>query len=86
MADCKKYRFCYPLTAEYYKRLFDNQNVEMTRRDTSTSNRFKKVAEFTAYPELKIGDWKFQIKDDKADESFTVYDHPKIMIFKKLRS
>jgi hypothetical protein len=35
---------------------------------------FKKVAEFSAYP---------FIKDDTADESFTVYDHPKIMIFQK---
>jgi len=36
---------------------------------------FTQIAEFTSYP---------IINDDSADESFTVYDHPKIMIFKKI--
>jgi len=42
------------------------------------------VAEFTSYPHIKIGSKQLEIIDDKADESFTVYDHPKIMIFKKV--
>lgn len=70
LSNCQKFKSCYPATTEYYKKLFNNQLL------------FKKVAEFTAYPELKILNFKFQIKDDSADESFTVYDHPKIMIFK----
>jgi len=37
---------------------------------------FKKIAEFKNQPLF--------INDQTADESFTVYDHPKIMIFKKL--
>lgn len=37
---------------------------------------FKKVAEFTSYP---------LVNDDLADESFTVYDHPKIIIFQRAR-
>jgi len=36
---------------------------------------FKKIAEFSNHPLF--------IDDQSADESFTVYDHPKIMIFKK---
>lgn len=57
----------YPVTAEYYKKLFgDNLG-------------FVKIAEFTSYPTLG----PFQIRDDQAEEAFTVYDHPKVMIFKK---
>jgi len=70
LSDCKKYKSCYPITSQYYQRLFSN------------NLGFKKIAEFTAYPHLQIGDWKLEINDDSADESFTVYDHPKILIFK----
>jgi hypothetical protein len=72
LADCSKYRVCYPRTAQYYSDLF------------SGKLGFKKIAEFTSYPLLKIGNWKLEIKDDTADESFTVYDHPKVIIFRKL--
>ena len=72
LTDCKKYKVCYPKTAEYYKKLFNNQLP------------FNKVAEFSVYPQLKIGKWKLEINDDTADESFTVYDHPKIFIYKKI--
>ncbi|MDP3988197.1 MAG: glycosyltransferase family 39 protein [Candidatus Levybacteria bacterium] len=64
---------CYPLTANYYKKLFNG------------SSGFKKVAEFSVYPGLEIGNWKFEIDDSSADESFTVYDHPKVMIFENKR-
>jgi len=71
LADCKKFRSCYPMTAQYYQKLFGNKLP------------FEKVVEFSSYPKLQIGNWKIEINDDSADESFTVYDHPKIMIFKK---
>ena len=71
LADCRKYKSCYPKTAEYYRRLFDGELD------------FKKIAEFAVYPGFQISNFKFQISDQKADESFTVYDHPKVMIFKK---
>ncbi|MFZ2152426.1 MAG: glycosyltransferase family 39 protein [Microgenomates group bacterium] len=58
---------CYPLTARYYRDLFAG-NLGYT-----------KVAEFTSYPTL----FGFSVNDQSADESFTVYDHPQIMIFKK---
>jgi hypothetical protein len=72
LSDCGKYIQCYPLTSKYYKNLFDEKLG------------FKKIAEFTSYPKIEIGKFKFEIIDDSADESFTVYDHPKVMIFKKV--
>ncbi|MFA6081523.1 MAG: glycosyltransferase family 39 protein [Patescibacteria group bacterium] len=71
LTDCKKYKVCYLKTAEYYQKLFSNKL------------HFKKVAEFSSYPNFQFLNFKFQISDDSADESFTVYDHPKILIFKK---
>lgn len=73
LSDCKKYKSCYPKTADYYHELFAGKLP------------FKKVAEFTAYPGLKLGKFSLILPDDTADESFTVYDHPKIMIFKKIK-
>jgi len=53
----------------YYQKLFDGELG------------FKKIAEFSVYP--KIPFLNITIDDQSADESFTVYDHPKILIFKK---
>lgn len=58
---------CYPETAHYYKDLFAGKRG------------FTKVAEFSSYPSL----FGLSIPDDSADESFTVLEHPKILIFKK---
>lgn len=40
---------------------------------------FIKVAEFTSRPKI----FGFEIDDDNADETFTVYDHPKVIILKR---
>jgi len=69
--DCNKYKSCYPKTAAYYKKLFNGQLG------------FKKIKEFSVRPGIRLGSFKFEINDESADESFTVFDHPKIMIFKK---
>lgn len=58
---------CYKKTAKYYQDLFDG-NLE-----------YKKVADFTSHPSF-LG---LTINDQSADESFTVYDHPRILIFQK---
>ncbi|HVT01449.1 MAG TPA: glycosyltransferase family 39 protein [Patescibacteria group bacterium] len=68
--NCSRYRICYPIASEYYKSLFSGKLP------------FKLVAEFTSYPTIPFTGTK--IIDDMADESFTVYDHPKIFIFKKI--
>lgn len=62
---------CYKKAANYYQQLFSGELG------------FKKVAEFSVYPSLTIDDERLTINDFTADESFTVYDHPKIMIFQK---
>lgn len=72
--DCQKYKVCYPKTAEYYRKLFKEESG------------FKKVAEFAVYPRIKIGPIDIKINDQNADESFTVYDHPKIFILKDSKS
>jgi hypothetical protein len=74
LTDCSKlptYR-CYPRTAEYYKDLF------------SGNLGFQKVAEFTNHPTVPF--FNIPINDQSADENFTVFDHPKVMIFKKTSS
>lgn len=57
----------YPATIYYYDLLF-KENLGFT-----------KVHEATRYPH--IGPW--HLNDQSADESFTVYDHPRTNVFKK---
>ena len=59
----------YPVTIRYYDLLFAN------------ALGFTKVYDETVSPHL--GPW--QINDQHADESFTVYDHPRVTIFQKTR-
>jgi hypothetical protein len=56
----------YPLTSQYYRLLFSGQLG------------YEKVAEFTAYPKL-FG--FIPINDDASEETFQVYDHPKVIVF-----
>ena len=65
--DCEDKPRCYPITAQYYRDLFAERL------------NFTKVAEFTNRPNL----FGLEIIDDNADESFTVYDHPKVIIYQK---
>jgi hypothetical protein len=65
--NCEDKPRCYPLTAQYYNDLF------------AEKLNFTKVAEFTNRPNL----WGVEIIDDNADESFTVYDHPRVIIYQR---
>jgi len=60
----------YPMTVKYYEAL------QQGRLD------FDQAAEFTAYPNL----FGLQIPDQSAEESFTVYDHPRVRIYRKSES
>lgn len=57
----------YPMTSRYYELLFTGKLG------------FERIAEFTSYPTF-LG---LQLPDQIAEESFTVYDHPRVQIFKK---
>ncbi len=57
----------FPIMSKFYPLLFSGQLG------------WEKIAEFTSYP--RWGLW--ELNDDNADEFFTVYDHPKVMIFAK---
>lgn len=77
----------YPLTTEYYRALIGcptgkeiiwcYQTAEMGTFKGSLG--YDLVAVFTNYPSL--GPWV--INDQSAEEAFTFYDHPKVLIFKK---
>ena len=60
----------YPLTSKYYQLLFNGQLG------------YNKVAQFTVYPQLFV----ITINDDTSEESFQVYDHPKVMIFENVKN
>ncbi len=56
----------YPITSKYYRLLFTGKLG------------YTKVAQFTSYPSI-LG---LTINDDASEETFQVYDHPKVIIFK----
>jgi len=72
LSSCKDNKVCYPMASKYYEKLF-NEKLG-----------FKKVAEFTNIPRIPI--LNIIIDDSGADESFNVYDRPRVMIFKKIDS
>lgn len=62
----------YPETTKFYQDLFQGQL------------QFNKVAEFSSLPCFPPGlDWVC-FNDQGADESFTVYDHPQVIIYQKV--
>ena len=59
----------YPITSKFYNDLF------------AEKLQFIKVAEITSYPTIPI--LNISIPDDLSEEAFTVYDHPKVLIYNK---
>ncbi len=71
LADCTKWKKCYPLTSQYYDQLFAGQLG------------YKEVARFNSFPKFWTPLGSFELNDQGADESFTVYDHPQVIVFKR---
>jgi YYY domain-containing protein len=57
----------YPLSRRYYELLFGHQLG------------FQLERVFTSYPRIA----SLEVPDDAAEEAFTVYDHPKVVVFRK---
>jgi hypothetical protein len=61
----------FPVTANFYNALFNGKLG------------FKQIKEFHSYPTLQIGNFKLEFPDERAEETWSVFDHPVIRIFKK---
>jgi len=62
----------YPLIAKYYQLLF------------SEKLGFKEIKTINPSPKFSIFNFQFSINDEVAEETFTVFDHPVIRIYKKI--
>jgi hypothetical protein len=48
------------------------------------SGKYEKIAEFSSYPRIEIfGNKLVEFNDESAEETFTVFDHPVIRIYKR---
>jgi len=78
----------FPITNEFYRRLAgcnDSESVPscyegLTEKSPQGSLGFRLVRSFTSYPTF-LG---LSIPDQAAEEAFTVYDHPKVLLFARL--
>jgi len=75
----------YPLTTAYYRLLFDcpaprpvhDCAAEAKPSDTVNALGYRLIATFQSNP--RFG--PLEVNDQTAEEAFTVYDHPKVLIF-----
>jgi len=69
---CDELRTMYPLLNIYYEALFEKELG------------FEKVAEFTSFPRLQLfGITLIEFPDEAAEETWTVFDHPVIRVYKR---
>ena len=61
----------FPTAAKYYRSLFSGELG------------FTKVAEFSSYPQIGIEPISIKFPDEDAEETYTVFDHPVIRIYRK---
>lgn len=61
----------YPKTAHFYDALFNRQLG------------FEEIKEFHSFPSLSFSDFKIEFPDEKAEETWSVFDHPVIRVFQK---
>jgi hypothetical protein len=61
----------FPVVYNFYNALFSNKLG------------FEEIKTFISFPQLKLGKIAFEINDEPAEETWSVFDHPVIRIFKK---
>ena len=61
----------FPLTSRYYQALFSGELG------------FLPIKQWTSYPTLNLFGWRIEFPDDNAEEALTVYDHPRVVLFRK---
>ena len=66
----------WPVGSRYYR------DLESLKVGETGGFGFKKIAEFTQYPSI----FGIEFDDTGAEESYSVYDHPKVQIFEKTDS
>lgn len=63
----------YPIVSRYYEQLFNG------------AAGFEKIAEFSSYPRIQLfGKTIWEFNDENAEETWTVFDHPVIRIYKRI--
>jgi len=45
---------------------------------------FEKIKDFNSFPKLAVGSWQLAVDDELAEETWSVFDHPVIRIYKKI--
>jgi len=71
---CESLEKEYPLQTAYYQDLF------------SGTLGFKQVAEFQSYPRIELfGQILIEFPDEAAEETWTVFDHPVIRIYQRMK-
>ncbi len=63
----------FPKTAHFYDMLF------------AEKFGFEEIKEFHQYPTLSLGKFSLEFPDEKAEETWSVFDHPVIRVFEKTR-
>lgn len=70
---CNHLQKKYPRLYNYYEKLFSGQMG------------FQKAAEFSSLPRITFfGKTLYQINDESAEETWTVFDHPVVRVYKKI--
>ncbi len=73
-SHCARMRLYYPRLHRYYRELF------------SGSIGFEQIAQFTSYPRISLfGQTIIEFPDEDAEETWTVFDHPVVRVFRKMK-
>ncbi|MFA6005015.1 MAG: glycosyltransferase family 39 protein [Patescibacteria group bacterium] len=73
--DCNKTELSYPALHEYYTEVLGNKNA------------YELLAEFSSYPKLTVLNITLlEFPDELAEETWTVFDHPVIRVYRRVNS